>query len=81
MIFPRTIAFSAVTLVLAPSVAQAHLGHIGEVAGHSHWLGLGALVAAAAAIALLPKKKKADESDETPQEETSGEVAGEEETA
>ena len=78
MTIPARSFLTAAILVLAPSVAEAHLGHIGEVAGHSHWLGLGALAAAAAALALLPKKKK-DEAGETPQEEASGEPAGEEE--
>ena len=44
--------------------AHAHLGHVGDLAGHSHWLGYGALAAAAAALALLGKKRKQEESDE-----------------
>lgn len=56
----------------APATAHAHLGHVGELAGHSHWLGLGALAAAAAALALLPKKKKA----EAQEDEASAEADG-----
>jgi len=70
---PRTSLFLLATL-LAPSVAQAHFGHIGEMGGHSHWLGYGALVVAAAAIALLPKKKReTDKTEETAEDETSAE--------
>ena len=48
----------AVAAAAMPLPAFAHLGHVGELAGHSHWLGYGALVAAAAALALLPRKRR-----------------------
>jgi len=55
--------------------AAAHIGHFGELAGHDHWIALGAL-GAAGAIALIAglKGKKKDpeaepESDEEPSEE------------
>lgn len=44
-------------LVLLPAPASAHLGHIGEVAGHGHWIALGG-IAIAGAIALLGARKK-----------------------
>jgi Family of unknown function (DUF6732) len=42
--------------------AHAHLGHFGELAGHSHWIGIGALTAAAAltSLVLQPRKKDGD---------------------
>lgn len=38
--------------------ARAHLGHLGELAGHGHWVGAGALVGAAAIAALLADRKR-----------------------
>ena len=77
---PKTkLILVACGLALAPSAAHAHLGHVGELAGHSHWLGLGALAAAAAAIALLPKKKKKDDKGEEEATPEAGE--GQEEAA
>lgn len=35
--------------------AFAHMGHVGEVAGHSHWVGLAAALGAAAIAALAHK--------------------------
>jgi hypothetical protein len=77
---PRTMLPTIVpglVVLLAPQAAQAHLGHIGEMAGHSHWLGYGALAAAAAALALLPKKRKAEEAKEEDTAQDAGQDAGE----
>lgn len=41
-----------------PGVALAHLGHFGELAGHSHWIGLAGLGLAAGLAALLPGRKR-----------------------
>jgi hypothetical protein len=43
-------------------VAEAHLGHVGELASHSHWIGVGALaaVAALASLVLQPQKNEGD---------------------
>jgi len=38
---------------MMPGAAQAHLGHVGELAGHSHWVGVAAVAAAAALAAGL----------------------------
>ena len=57
--------------VLAPAPALAHPGHLGELAGHSHWLALGAL-AAAAAIAAVVAKAKGRTKDEAGDEEPDG---------
>ncbi len=51
-----------VLMVLAmPTSAFAHIGHIGELAGHGHWIGVGALVGAAALAAALARGRKARE--------------------
>lgn len=73
----RILAIAAATAAM-PSLAHAHLGHVGELAGHSHWLGLGALAAAAAAIALLPKKRRKDDERAGGDSEAGDEPAGEE---
>jgi len=61
---------------LAATPASAHLGHVGEVAGHSHWIGLAAAGAAAAiavAVSTLGKKKDAErKEDETQAEDAAG---------
>lgn len=38
-------------LALTPAPALAHLGHLGEVAGHDHWV-VGAAIGAAVVIGL-----------------------------
>lgn len=43
--------------------ASAHLGHVGEVAGHSHWIAVGAGVAIAAIGAWIGKRKLDAEAD------------------
>jgi hypothetical protein len=73
----KTATGLAVFLALfAATPAYAHLGHVGEVAGHSHWIGLAAASAAAAiaiAVSTLGKKKDAEEDDpETEAEDTVG---------
>ncbi len=65
-----------VIAALAAGPALAHPGHLGELAGHSHWIALGALVAAAAIAAALAKMKGSDEA-----EEADDEADGEEEAA
>ncbi|MGI9349064.1 MAG: DUF6732 family protein, partial [Amylibacter sp.] len=41
--------FLAILLYLFPVPAFAHWGHLPELAGHSHWIGMAAAAAAAAA--------------------------------
>ncbi len=41
--------------------AHAHVGHLGEVAGHGHWIGLGLIAGAAILAGLLNKGRKAEE--------------------
>lgn len=55
----------SISVVLGASgSAHAHAGHLGELAGHAHWLGLGAVVAAGAIVAVLGKKKITDSDQE-----------------
>ncbi|AXS39123.1 DUF6732 family protein [Breoghania sp. L-A4] len=45
-----------------PGAARAHVGHLGDVAGHSHWVGVAALAGAAAVagvMALKGRRKRA----------------------
>ncbi len=49
---------AALCCLAAPSTAFAHVGHVGELAGHGHLIGLAGLAAAAAMAALLAKLSK-----------------------
>lgn len=58
--------FGILVTAMLPGVAQAHIGHLGEVAGHSHWVGVAALAGAAAiagAVALKAKRRRAQETE------------------
>ncbi|MHA7774526.1 DUF6732 family protein [Roseibium sp. M-1] len=58
----RSVLFGLAAALL-PSSAYAHGGHLGELAGHSHWVGVAALAGAALVagiIALKDKKQKKD---------------------
>lgn len=50
---------------LMPTTAEAHLGHLGEVGGHSHWAGAALLAGAAilAGIGALKGRKKAKDAE------------------
>lgn len=70
----KLLAFSLSTFVWFPKLAHAHWGHVGEVAGHGHIIGIGALAAAAAlAAALAAARGKRAEQSEGDDEETSAE--------
>ncbi|MBW8635991.1 hypothetical protein K1W69_02245 [Hoeflea sp. WL0058] len=73
----RTLA--ATILIASPVPAFAHMGHLGEVAGHSHWIGLAAALGAAAIAAIAHKAGKKQKSEEESDAET--EVDGAEEAA
>ena len=74
----RTILIATLTLIGVTNPAAAHIGHIGEMAGHDHWLWAGALGAAGAAAAWAWWKSKdeakddaddaAEDSEDTPEE-------------
>lgn len=54
--------------VFTATAAQAHPGHIAEIAGHNHWLG-GAAIGLAIAIGLWKAGKAAKENAEAEAEE------------
>ncbi|MEO0329921.1 MAG: DUF6732 family protein [Pseudomonadota bacterium] len=57
--------------------ANAHVGHLGELAGHAHWVGAGAVIVAGAIAAWLGTRKKDDQeiSEEADDEAPDGETA------
>lgn len=57
-------------LGFSTSTAFAHAGHLGELAGHSHWVGIAAIAGAAivAGIAARAKKRRASTEDSTPED-------------
>ena len=59
----------------APQLANAHFGHLGALAGHSHWVA-GVAVAVAAAVLWGRIKAKANQDDDDAEApETEGEEA------
>lgn len=63
--FHRAILF----LVLSATPAAAHFGHLGEVAGHAHWVALGAVVAAAGFAAAVARGRRPEKDAEAEQDE------------
>ena len=54
------------TIILAPASAQAHWGHLGELAGHGHWIAAGlAAAAAVAGPAITRPREESEAADET----------------
>ncbi|WP_394688544.1 DUF6732 family protein [Hoeflea sp.] len=71
--FP-VLAIVALVSALIPSLALAHAGHVGDLAGHSHWVGWAAAAAAAAVTAWAIKRgNKAKADDDTADEAAEGE--------
>ena len=64
----------AILMILSAGPVLAHIGHLGEVAGHGHWIALGG-IAIASAIALLGGRKKADKDTEAAAEDHEEEEA------
>ena len=58
----KILIFITCMVSLFSTQANAHFGHLGELAGHAHWIGLGA-VAAAAVIASTLGTKYNDEAE------------------
>lgn len=59
-------AAAAVPLAVFPLAADAHVGHVGDLAGHSHWAGIAAIAGAAVLagiVALKAKRRKEAEAD------------------
>ncbi|MEP3277762.1 MAG: DUF6732 family protein [Stappiaceae bacterium] len=56
---------SLISLSLAvPQTAAAHVGHVGDLAGHSHWVGVAALGGAAVLAAWLAIRSKNNKEEE-----------------
>ena len=54
------------TVILAPASAQAHWGHLGELAGHGHWIAAGLAAAVAVAwLAITRPREESEAADET----------------
>lgn len=75
----RMLSFSPI-LAAVPGSAHAHVGHVGELAGHAHWIALAAGVIAAAAAAAITKQqikenKNADDTDSKAEPESEAEGA------
>ncbi len=71
------IALSGLLTILTPSVALAHVGHVGELAGHTHWVGVAALAGSALIAGIAAwAGRKSDEADteEAPAEPSHGET-------
>lgn len=65
----------SIAVILMPTPALAHWGHVGEVAAHSHWIALGALVAAGALAGAIAKGNSDAESDDADTDEGDAEEA------
>lgn len=61
-----------IVLVTSAQPVWAHWGHLGELAGHGHLLGVGALILAGGLTGILLGAGKGDRADET-QEDVSAE--------
>ena len=68
-IYPAAIFFSGIVAMATP--AHAHLGHMGELAGHGHLAGIAAIGAAAAIAAALAARKLKKKAKQKTAEETS----------
>ena len=69
--------FTILTATLLASTANAHPGHLAEVAGHGHWLGaaaIGAAIAIGLWKAAQDKKAKSEEASEEDAADTEGEL-------
>ncbi|WP_438988039.1 DUF6732 family protein [Marivivens donghaensis] len=74
---------SALTLILllTANAASAHVGHLGEMAGHDHWVAgaaLGLAILLGLREALKARKENAEKASKETEEETEEEVEGEE---
>lgn len=72
------LVLGTISVFIVPVGAMAHVGHVGELAGHSHWVGVAAVVGAAAVAAIAAKLRKRGERDG---QEAESEAEGGEQTA
>lgn len=71
------IVATAAAVLFCPSLARAHWGHLGEVAGHGHLVAAGFAVVIGLAVAGLAATKSQDtKSDNEDAEAEEAEVAG-----
>lgn len=63
------LVLGTVFLLAAPVGAMAHGGHVGELAGHSHWVGVAAIFGAAAVAAVAAKLRKREKQSEAEAED------------
>ncbi len=72
------LVLGTISVLVVPVGAMAHVGHVGELAGHSHWVGVAAVVGAAAVAAIAAKLRKRGEPDG---QEAQSDAEGGEQTA
>ncbi|WFE89366.1 hypothetical protein K1718_24955 [Roseibium porphyridii] len=78
--FHRTV-LTGLTTSMLPTSAFAHGGHLGELAGHSHWVGVAAIAGAALVAGLVALKDRKQKKSEDPTDadvedtKTAGEAA------
>ena len=79
----RIRVITGVAALAIPTPAFAHWGHVGELAGHGHWIAIGAAAAAAALAAWLHNREDTQDEDEwqDADEDPADEAAGEGEPA
>lgn len=75
------IILSALFAGAAPSAAFAHAGHIGELAGHAHWVGVAALAGAALVAGIAAWAGRSGENADTEGDHADAEPADAAETA
>ena len=68
---------SPALLAAMMSSALAHWGHVGELAGHGHWIALGAAAAAAALAVWLHNQENEEEGETGEADADEGAVEGE----
>jgi hypothetical protein len=69
--------FITLTMMLSTAPASAHVGHLGEFAGHDHWVA-GAALGAALAVSIwgaLKGKKDEEEAEADTQDDVEEETA------
>mgnify|MGYP006956449817 CR=1 FL=1 len=66
-LFLRTGSIATVFVLALSQTAQAHIGHVGDLAGHGHLVGVGltgAAIALAGYLAIANKKSELSDSEE-----------------
>ncbi|MDF1736064.1 MAG: hypothetical protein P1U37_12310 [Minwuia sp.] len=67
------LVLGTISVFIVPVGALAHVGHVGELAGHSHWVGVAAVVGAVAVAAIAAKlRKRGERTDDEAESQTEG---------